>query len=236
VTGTSRGNLADRLLRRRSMGARRFRSGVILSVVFAAAIIAPSTPALAKGPQSATVTGPGIDRPIELMDTANTDLLGRLMEQTGLWYASGDVPLPSEEPQGKLGPGYTLTWINAGPPGEGVDERTIRQVLYLDAEDSPVIHTPAQESLRGWGPGMTGWFRARSGLRDTLAELGVPFSAASSFREAPPETGADRAELESPGAFSDLGVVGLALVVWLAWARSAAARLRAGGLPRSRPT
>ena len=45
----------------------------------------------------------------------------------------------TEEPAGELGPGYTLTWINAGPPGESADQRTIRQVIYLEAENGPVI-------------------------------------------------------------------------------------------------
>jgi hypothetical protein len=168
-----------------------------------------------------TITGPGIDRPIELMDTANSDLMVRLMEQTGLWYGTGDLPLPLEEPAGKLGPSFTLTWINSGPPGESVDERTMRQVIYLDAENGPVIHTPAQEALRGWGPGVIGWFAAPSGLRDTLAELGAPISAASSFSEQSlSEIAADTAlpERESAGTAWYLGVVGLALGVGLAGA------------------
>jgi len=183
-----------------------------------------SDPVVAKGPESATITGPGIDRPIELTDTANIDLVVRLMEQTGLWYATGDLPQPLEEPAGELGPSYTLTWINSGPPGESLDKRTIRQIIYLDARNGPVIHTPAQEALQGWGPGLVGWFAAPSGLRDTLAELGVPVSAASSFSEAAiSERAADMAlpERESAGVFWYLGVVGIALVVGFAGALGA---------------
>ena len=133
--------------------------------------------AVAKGPSSATVSGPGIDQPIELLDAAklrNAEYgasLTRLMRQTGLWYASGG-PNPAAVPPGKLGPAYTLTWVNSGPPGESVASRTITQRLYLDASGGPLIHTP--EALEGWGPGTVGWFAADVSLRDTLTELGVP--------------------------------------------------------------
>lgn len=204
----SRSRTATRLLVRALAG--------VASV--AVALFGFSHPVSAKGPESATITGPGIDRPIELMDTADFDLVIRLMEQTGLWYGTGDL---LKEPPGELGPGYTLTWINSGPPAKSVDERTIRQMIYLDAENGPIIHTPAQEALRGWGPGVIGWFAAPSGLRDTLAELGVPISVAPSVSEAAlSDKVADTAlpERESAGAFWYLGVVSFALVVGLAWA------------------
>jgi hypothetical protein len=143
------------------------------------------------------------------MDSANFDLVARLMEQTGLWYTTGDLPDLLDEPPGELGSGYTLTWINAGPPDKSVAERTIRQLIYLDAKNGPVIYTPDQIGLPGWGPGVIGWFAAPSGLRDTLAELGVPMAAGSSFNAAAPsEIRAD--------TFLYLGVAGLALIVGLA--------------------
>ncbi len=75
-------------------------------------------------------------------------------------------------------------------------------MIYPDAENGPVIHTPEQEALRGgWGPTAIGWFSAPSGLRDTLAELGVPITAAPS----------------SQGGTSVwiIGVVGFALMIGL---------------------
>ncbi len=205
----------------RSSTAGRPRVMVVVGVaIVAMLVVGISEPAVAKGPQSATVTGPGIDRPIELMDTADSDLVSQLMEQTGIWYATGDHPLPLEEPTGELGPAYTLTWINSGPPGESVGERTIRQLIYLEAQNGPVIHTPAQEGLEGWGSGVIGWFAAPNGLRDTLAELGVPIAEASSFGEAPAsEISAVTApaERQSKDNIWYLAAVGLALVVGLVW-------------------
>ncbi len=52
------------------MTAHPARSGVILSLLVAAAVAGTASLALAKGPESATLTGSGIDRPIELMNTA----------------------------------------------------------------------------------------------------------------------------------------------------------------------
>lgn len=191
-------------------------------------------PVAAKGPQSAIITGPGIDRPIELIDRTvenNPDLVVRLMEQTGLWFATGDLPLPLEKPAGDLGPAYTLSWINSGPPDKSVDERTIRQLLYLDAENGPLIHTPAQESLQGWGPGVIGWFAAPSGLRDTLAELGVPVARGTSsgggtFTETASST--TLPDREPAGALWLLGIAAFALVAGLAGALGARHIVRLG--------
>lgn len=69
------------------MTAHPARSGMVLSLI-AATVVVTAIPALAKGAQSATLTGLGIDRPIELMDAADSDLVVRLMEQTGGLYGS----------------------------------------------------------------------------------------------------------------------------------------------------
>lgn len=181
-------------------------------------------PAFAKGPESAIITGPGIDQPIELIDIANRDLVARLMEQTGLWYATGDLPQPIDKPAGDLGPSYTLTWINSGPPGASLDERTIRQEIYLEAENGPVIHTPDQEPLQGWGPERIGWFAAPSGLRDTLTKLGAPISPARPFSEILPfERAIDTAlsNRDYANTILFMAIVGLILLVGLAGVLSA---------------
>lgn len=130
-------------------------------------------PVGAKGPESVTITGPGFEYPIYLMDNENIDLEVKLMEQAGLWFGTA-IPLSSEVPEGLLNPRYTLTWVNSGPPIMSVEERTIRQEIYLDTKVGPIIHTPAQDSLKDWGAGMIGWFAAPDDLEDTLADLGIP--------------------------------------------------------------
>ncbi|MGH2641795.1 MAG: hypothetical protein ACRDGO_08870 [Actinomycetota bacterium] len=158
------------------------RWGVIIATI-AATLVVTASSALAKGPESVTLTGPGIDGPIEL-DTTSPGLLGRAMGQTGLWWsARGDRPLPLREPPPEdLGPGYTLTWILYGEPGERTEERTIRQLIYPFARGGVVVHTPRQGSIRSEAEG-AGWFEAPA-LQETLAGLGVPVDAASALNEA----------------------------------------------------
>jgi hypothetical protein len=134
----------------------------------------------AKGPESGNLTGPGLSEPIELIaiDSFPVEwaLVEQLMQQTGVWYATGDRPRSLEDkPEGELGPAYTLTWINDYRAGGSVDERTARQLIYPDADYGPLIHT--QQVPQGWGPGLLGWFVAPSGLQDTMIELGVPIAA-----------------------------------------------------------
>jgi hypothetical protein len=41
---------------------------------------------LAKGAESVTITGPGFEYRINLMDNENIDLEVKLLEQAGLWF------------------------------------------------------------------------------------------------------------------------------------------------------
>ena len=140
-------------------------------VVATCAIVAlTGSSVLAKGPESVTISGPGIDEPIELI---NSSLVGELMQQTGLWSASGDAVATSPPPFDNLGPAYMLTWINSGPPTDPVANRTIRQLLYFDTSNGPIIHTPDQLGVEGWGDSVKGWFAAPD-LARSLEEMGVP--------------------------------------------------------------
>ena len=51
------------------------------SAIIAIALVGFAEPAAAKGPESVTIAGPGLDGSIELMDTVDEDQLIRLMEQ-----------------------------------------------------------------------------------------------------------------------------------------------------------
>ncbi|GEM_PF-1712533 len=181
---------------------------LIVIVLTSAIVVAIGGTALAKGPESATITGPGIDEPIEieLIETAHPDVVQKLMGQTGLWVATGGGSRIPAEPTWDLGPAYTLTWINSGPPGDPVEKRTIRQILYPLAERGPVIETPSQIGLEGWGPDVIGWFIAPDGLADTLTAMGVPISAPQSNNDVLPsntavaEASADSDPVPAPEA------------------------------------
>lgn len=192
-------------------GIRSIGMTLARAALAAATVVTLALPASAKGPLSATFSGPGIHPPVELVDrTAAPGLVRRLMEQSGLWYARGDLPTPLEERPSDLGAAYTLTWISAGAPGESLEQRTIRQIIYPAADEGPVIHTPLQPGLQGWGPEVIGWFAAPAGFLDTLTELGAPITQASGL--APPSPGAAEAASQEPNSADGLVYVGILAV------------------------
>jgi hypothetical protein len=195
------------------------RSNVVSVALVATTMTLIASPALAKGAESVTLTGPGIGRPIKL-DTTDTGLLGRAMTQTGLWWSTrGDRPLPLEgPPPGELGPGYTLTWILYG------EDVVIRQVVYPFAQGGVVVHTPIQEWVRGRAEG-AGWFDAPA-LQTTLARLGVPLGGGSSASDALHETAGRSPGRRAAAAPLYFAVVSLGLVAALAVALVAGRALR----------
>lgn len=143
---------------------------VAISVVFIG-------PAVAKGPESVTITGPDLDA-VEMTLEAHADISG-LMELTGLWFGSNtrlESP-PQDLSDGTLGDEYTVVWVNSGPPALSVADRTIVQYLYPNAAGGPVIHTPLQPSLEGWGGSVIGWFRAPGELQHALSSAAVALEA-----------------------------------------------------------
>lgn len=217
------------------------RSTVVLGLVLVF-MAANSGIAFGKGPESVTLTGPGAETPLELMPSAvkwpiscaepcPTHPLVRLMEQSGLWTATGDLPVAIDEPgRHQLGTHHVLTWIRMGPPGEPVEVRTIYQFLYLDAVGGPVIHTPPdQTGLQGWGE-VPAWSRASSEMPTTLTALGAgPLSGDGGTIEsatADPAVGGDAGAVEpavgSPADENSVSGVGwtaaaAAVVVALTW-------------------
>jgi hypothetical protein len=137
-----------------------------------AAALALAGPASAKGIQSATITGPGLDEPIDVPPSEGDG--GRLAALTAVWEVMPGQPQPpglsQQAPTGQLGRRYTVTWrLMTGP-----DETTaIRQDVYPDAAGGPLVHTAAGQPIFD-GTTVGGWYEAPSGLRDMLRALGVP--------------------------------------------------------------
>jgi hypothetical protein len=139
-----------------------------------ALVVVVGARAHAKGPESVTLSGPGIDQPIELIDVSKSfdtyekDAPVTLFGLTGLW--GGSRPVVTAPPE-KPGPAYTLTWVNIGPPGDPIVTRTIYQYVYLNAVGGPLIHTPEQIGLDGWGVEVIGWFEAPEEIGPTIEEV-----------------------------------------------------------------
>jgi hypothetical protein len=148
---------------------KRLISVGLLSLLATTVIAAP---ALAKGPETGSLSGPGIEKPIVFLDQTrpheshDNDLPPTLLGVTGLWYP----PIPWEvTPEGGLGEPHTVRWVNIG--GGSLIERTIVQLIYLDAEGGPLIHTPDQIGLDGWGDDVIGWFQAPEGIAEAIDDV-----------------------------------------------------------------
>lgn len=198
---------------------RRFIA--LTSLVAGAAIAATVTlasPALAKGTTQASITGPGLARPVTVSVAAGSealpeqgDALSSLADQTGLFTVLfgpniGDVRMPDKPSRlrtppaaATLGPKYTVTYTVPGTtpePGQASDQ--IRQDLYPRAAGGPVVYTlPGQQ---GFGQPLqaTGWLRGTPQLTATLTRLGIP--AGPSLPSAAPGSAASVPAAPAPAA------------------------------------
>jgi hypothetical protein len=137
-----------------------------------AGAVALAGPAWAKGIESATISGPGLDHPLDVTPPNGDG--GTLATLTGFWDVMPDQPRPptftEQEPPGQLGPRYTITWrLMTGPE----ETTAIRQDLYPDAAGGPLVHTAAGQRIFE-GATVGGWYAAPPELRDLLGSLGVP--------------------------------------------------------------
>src|SRR5262249_23570032 len=145
---------------------RRFIAITSLAAGTAIAVaVAVAAPALAKGATQATITGPGLTRPVSISAQGEAmpgegDTLSSLAEQTGLFTvlfrpgpATPDEPPPPRPPPGaaSLGPKYPLAYPVPGvSPGPGQPAGQIRQYLYPRAAGGPLIYTlPGQQGFGG---------------------------------------------------------------------------------------
>jgi hypothetical protein len=176
-----------------------------------AAAVTLATPALAKGPSQARITGPGLVHAIVVSgggEPGQPGNLATLAEQTSLFTvlfgADGGVPAPARlrTPPSKasLGPRYTVIYTVPGvTPQPGQQFGRIRQNLYPHAVGGPVIYTPPGQ--RGFGQPLqaTGWLRGSPQLTRTLSQLGVP-PAVQAVQQTGPPPAAHPAAAHQPGS------------------------------------
>jgi hypothetical protein len=146
-----------------------------------AAAITLATPALAKGPSQARITGPGLAHAIVVSgngEPGQPGMLGTLALQTRLFSVmfGPNAPEPPQlrtpPPKASLGPRYTIIYTVPGEfPLPGKQFGQIRQDLYPRAVAGPVIYTPSRQP--GGPVPFSGWFRGSRHLSSTLAKLGI---------------------------------------------------------------
>ncbi len=149
----------------------------MLRYLVAAVLVALVLPALAaaKGPSSASITGPGLEGAIVIRgngEVAST-ALGALTTTGGFFQqVFGQVPDPTftARPRGTLGPQYRIVYVL---PGQDVRSRIVQDV-YPYAK--PVAVTHMRRGQRFWQVNSThgGWFRAGVALKRMLVRAGLP--------------------------------------------------------------
>jgi hypothetical protein len=194
---------------------RRF---LLLATLGALAALVASAPAVAKGPSTASITGPGLDHAVAVRGDGEGGPgtpLGSLVQFGGYFGGQVFTQIPDTthraRPSGDLGPRYRVVYRVPGPSG-GVS--TIVQDVYPYARPAPVTYMPAGqpvfEGLRTHG----GWVVADDRLKSALVAAGLP-------RSRPTPGGGS-----FPWAWTVVGIFGGLALVALALRRRDFARLR----------
>jgi hypothetical protein len=160
--------------------------------VSAAIVVAAAAPAVAKGADQATITGPGLAKPIVLTgmgEPGSGNSLGLLSEGSGMFVAmfgtDGVGPdLTENQPTAALGPKYEIAYR---VPGGGPAPDILKQDLYPFADGGPVSYTKAGQAAMG-GKTRGGWYRAPSSFRAVLTTIGIPDSVAPTTNTAAPSS------------------------------------------------
>jgi hypothetical protein len=160
---------------------------ILAAAMSIAAAITLATPALAKGPSQARISGPGLAHAIVVSgngEPGQPGRLGTLAVQTGLFTVlfganAGVLPqtpqqLRTPPPEASLGPRYTIIYTVPGvTPRPGEQFGRIRQDLYPRAAGGLLVYTPRGQNGFGGLLSVTGWLRASPRLSRTLAQLGI---------------------------------------------------------------
>lgn len=193
---------------------RRF---LLLATAGALAALVATSPAAAKGPSTASVTGPGLDHALPVNGDGESGTgtpLGSLTQLGGYFpqvFQEFPDPTTRTRPTGDLGPRYRIEYRVPGPNGNG---SKLVQDVYPYAK-TPVTYMRPGE--RFWGVNRThgGWFVAGPGLKATLVAAGLPKS---------PPTAASGGSF--PWAWTLAGALAAVVLLALVLRRRRSARLR----------
>jgi hypothetical protein len=149
------------------------RRYLVAAAALGALLLAPA--AAAKGPSTASITGPGLDRalPIRGQGEAGPGTpLGALVQLGGFFpqmYGQSPDPTATRQPKGTLGPRYLVTYVVPGP----VTSRVVQR-LYPYARPTPLTYMRPGQPF--WGDQRTvgGWYRTTAALTRTLVRAGLP--------------------------------------------------------------
>jgi hypothetical protein len=153
---------------------------LVAAAVLAAALALP-TLAAAKGPASASITGPGLDGSLRLSgggEMGSGTTLGTLVDTGGffpLLYGQSPDPTHRSRPAGALGPRFRIVYVVPGP--NSIRSRVV-QLAYPYASRGPVTYMKPGQSYWDGRKAHGGWFLASAELRKMLVRAGLPRTAA----------------------------------------------------------
>jgi hypothetical protein len=149
----------------------------LVLLVLAAALVVPAA-AAAKGPDQASISGPGLGKALRIPGSGESmqTPLGQITALAGFFpaaFSQTPNPMLMEAPTRDLGPKYTIDYRVPGPDG-----RTFRieQDLYPYAKGGALTYTkPGQPIFDMTTRG--GWFLGGLPLRLALQKQGLPARA-----------------------------------------------------------
>jgi hypothetical protein len=152
-------------------------------VIGAVIVVALSLPALAlaKGPSSASISGPGLDGSIAIRGDGEMagNRLGTLAMSSGFFAQMfGQTPDPTlaSRPAGTLGPRYIAVYLVPGP--NDVQSRVVQSIYPYAKPVALTFLKPGQKFWQG-RKAHGGWFRATPALKRMLLRAGLPARAPS---------------------------------------------------------
>jgi hypothetical protein len=150
----------------------------LVGVAAVAAALSLPTAAAAKGPSSASITGPGLDRQLAVAgggEMGPGTPLGTLVSYGGFMAQMyGQTPAATLKARPKssvLGPRYRIVY---SVPGPNAIRSRIVQLFYPYAKPVPLTYMKPGQSYWGTRETVGGWFRSSTVLTRALVSAGLP--------------------------------------------------------------
>ena len=182
-----------------------------LALIVLVALALPAT-AFAKGPSAASIAGSGLTTIRIAGAEGSATRFWRFVEAAGFFEAAYGPRLPKTQPDGDLGPRYTITW-------KVPSSNRLYQDVYPYAEPYPVTYMSPEQTIYG-SKVKGGWFVGGVKLKKALALIGVPTEAPqpppSARHEPPAQASGSGLSARDVGAIAAGAVILLVLAVLLA--------------------
>lgn len=152
------------------------RRHLVAAAIVVAALALPAL-ALAKGPESASISGPGLNQLLAVNGQGEGGLgtpLGNLVDLGGFFpqmYGQSPDPTFRHQPKSTLGPRYVVTYV---VPGPNSIKSKVTQFVYPYAKPVPLTFMKPGQRFWGTRKAWGGWFRSTDSLKAILVQAGLP--------------------------------------------------------------